>query len=121
MNELTALSAEQLLSHYASGTLTPIEVTRAVLARIAALDSSLNAFCLVDEATALQSALLSEQRWISHRRNHTPVGALEGVPVSIKDLVLTKDWPTLRGSAAIDANQVWMLIEMMLILYLLLF
>jgi aspartyl-tRNA(Asn)/glutamyl-tRNA(Gln) amidotransferase subunit A len=121
MNELTALSAEQLLSHYASGTLTPIEVTRAVLARIAALDSSLNAFCLVDEATALQSALLSEQRWISHRRNHTPVGALEGVPVSIKDFVLTNDWPTLRGSAAIDANQVWMLIEMMLILYLLLF
>jgi aspartyl-tRNA(Asn)/glutamyl-tRNA(Gln) amidotransferase subunit A len=50
MNELTALSAEQLLSHYASGTLTPVEVTRAVLARIAALDSSLNAFCLVDEA-----------------------------------------------------------------------
>jgi len=107
MNELTALSAEQLLSHYASGSLTPIEVTRAVLARIAALDSSLNAFCLVDEATALQSALLSEQRWISHRRNHIPVGALEGVPVSIKDLVLTKHWPTLRGSAAIDPHQVW--------------
>ncbi len=107
MNELTALSAEQLLSHYASGTLTPVEVTRAVLARIVALDSSLNAFCLVDEAAALQSAQLSEQRWISHRRNHTPVGTLEGVPVSIKDLVLTKDWPTLRGSAAIDPNQVW--------------
>jgi aspartyl-tRNA(Asn)/glutamyl-tRNA(Gln) amidotransferase subunit A len=107
MNELTALSAEQLLSFYASGKLSPVEVTRAVLARIAALDSSLNAFCLVDEAAALQSAQLSEQRWISHRRNHTPVGALEGVPVSIKDLVLTKDWPTLRGSAAIDPNQVW--------------
>jgi aspartyl-tRNA(Asn)/glutamyl-tRNA(Gln) amidotransferase subunit A len=107
MNELTALSTEQLLSHYASGTLTPVEVTRAVLARIAELDSSLNAFCLVDEAAAMQSAQISEQRWISHRRNHTPVGALEGVPVSIKDLVLTKDWPTLRGSAAIDPNQVW--------------
>lgn len=107
MNELTVLSAEQLLSHYASGTLSPIEVTRAILARIAALDSSLNAFCLVDEAAAMQSAQISEQRWISHRRNHTPVGALEGVPVSIKDLVLTNDWPTLRGSAAIDPHQVW--------------
>ncbi|MCX7211045.1 MAG: amidase family protein, partial [Burkholderiales bacterium] len=107
MNELTALSAEQLLSHYASGTLTPVEVTRAVLARIAALDSSLNAFCLVDEAAAMHSAQLSEQRWLNHHRNHTPVGALEGVTVSIKDLVLTKDWPTLRGSAAIDTHQVW--------------
>lgn len=110
MNEptaLTELTAQQLLSLYASGMASPVEVTRAVLARIAALDSSLNAFCLVDEAAALQSAQLSEQRWLNHQRNHTPVGALEGVPVSIKDLVLTKGWPTLRGSAAIDPNQVW--------------
>ena len=110
MNEptaLTELTAQQLLGLYASGALSPVEVTRAVLARIAALDSSLNAFCLVDEAAALQSAELSEQRWLSHHRNHTPVGALEGVPVSIKDLVLTKGWPTLRGSAAIDTHQVW--------------
>lgn len=110
MNEptaLTELTAQQLLSLYASGMASPVEVTRAVLARIAALDGSLNAFCLVDEAAALQSAELSEQRWLNHHRNHTPVGALEGVPVSIKDLVLTKGWPTLRGSAAIDPNQVW--------------
>ncbi len=110
MNEptaLTELTAQQLLGLYASGALSPVEVTRAVLARIAALDGSLNAFCLVDEAAALQSAQLSEQRWINHQRNHTPVGALEGVPVSIKDLVLTKGWPTLRGSAAIDTHQVW--------------
>lgn len=104
---LTELTAQELLALYARGALSPVEVTRAVLARIAALDSSLNAFCLVDEAAALQIAQLSEQRWISHRRNHTPVGALEGVPVSIKDLVLTKGWPTLRGSAAIDTHQVW--------------
>ncbi len=110
MNEptaLTELTAQQLLGLYASGALSPVEVTRAVLARIAALDGSLNAFCLVDEAAALQSAELSEQRWLNHHRNHTPVGALEGVPVSIKDLVLTKGWPTLRGSAAIDTHQVW--------------
>lgn len=110
MNEptaLTELTAQQLLGLYASGALSPVEVTRAVLARIAALDGSLNAFCLVDEAAALQSAELSEQRWLNHHRNHTPVGALEGVPVSIKDLVLTKGWPTLRGSAAIDIHQVW--------------
>ena len=107
MNELTALTAEQLLGCYASGALSPVDVTRAVLARIAALNNSLHAFCLVDEAAALQSAQLSEQRWLNHQRNHTPVGALEGVPVSIKDLILTKGWPTLRGSAAIDPHQDW--------------
>ncbi len=110
MNEptaLTRLTAQQLLGLYASGALSPVEVTSAVLARIAALDGSLNAFCLVDEAAALHSAQISEQRWLNHHHNHTPVGALEGVPVSIKDLVLTKGWPTLRGSAAIDTHQVW--------------
>ena len=107
MNELTALTAEQLLDCYASGALSPVDVTRAVLARIAALNNSLHAFCLVDEVAALHSAQLSEQRWLSHQRNHTPVGALEGVPVSIKDLIITKGWPTLRGSAAIDPHQDW--------------
>lgn len=107
MNELTALTAEQLLSLYASGALTPVEVTRAVLARIAALDHTLNAFCLVDEAAAMESARISEQRWLEHKRNHTPIGALEGVPVSIKDLILTRGWPTLRGSSAIDPDQPW--------------
>jgi aspartyl-tRNA(Asn)/glutamyl-tRNA(Gln) amidotransferase subunit A len=107
MNELTALSAEQLLGFYASGAISPVDVTRAVLARISSLNSSLHAFCLVDEVAAMQSAQLSEQRWLNHRRNHTPVGALEGVPVSIKDLILTKGWPTLRGSATIDPHQAW--------------
>ena len=60
MNELTALTAEQLLGCYASGALSPVVVTRAVLARIAALNNSLHAFCLVDEAAALHSAQLSE-------------------------------------------------------------
>ena len=55
----------------------------------------------------MQSAQLSEQHWISHRRNHTPVGALEGVPVSIKDLILTKGWPTLRGSRTVNPQQNW--------------
>jgi aspartyl-tRNA(Asn)/glutamyl-tRNA(Gln) amidotransferase subunit A len=35
------------------------------------------------------------------------VGALEGVPASIKDLILTRGWPTLRGSRTVDPNQAW--------------
>ncbi len=36
-----------------------------------------------------------------------PEGMLDGVPVSIKDLLLTSGWPTLRGSLTVDANQRW--------------
>jgi aspartyl-tRNA(Asn)/glutamyl-tRNA(Gln) amidotransferase subunit A len=35
------------------------------------------------------------------------VGALEGIPASIKDLILTRGWPTLRGSRTVDPNQAW--------------
>ena len=100
-------TATELLSGYRSGRLSPVEVTRQVLARIERLNPQLNAFTLVDDDQAMASAQASEARWQSHRQSGTPVGALEGVPATIKDLILTRSWPTLRGSHAIDANQSW--------------
>ena len=44
-----SLTATALLEHYRRKTLSPVEATKAVLARIAALNPSLNAFLLVDE------------------------------------------------------------------------
>src|SRR5690606_26736759 len=36
-----------------------------------------------------------------------PQGLLDGVPATVKDLVLTKGWPTLRGSRAVSPDQPW--------------
>src|SRR5215469_8399599 len=36
-----------------------------------------------------------------------PLSFIDGVPATIKDLVLTKGWPTLRGSRTVDASQSW--------------
>jgi aspartyl-tRNA(Asn)/glutamyl-tRNA(Gln) amidotransferase subunit A len=104
---LTECTAEQLLQLYRSGQASPVEATRAVLKRIEELNPQLNAFCLVDEAAALASAQQSEARWQAHRQQGTPVGELDGVPTSIKDLILTKGWPTLRGSRGINPQQAW--------------
>jgi aspartyl-tRNA(Asn)/glutamyl-tRNA(Gln) amidotransferase subunit A len=101
--DLTALTATELLAAYAAGTASPVEATTAVLERIEALDPTLNAFCLVAADEALSSARASEIRW----QRGEPVGPLDGVPTSIKDLVLTKGWPTRRGSRAIDPDQPW--------------
>jgi aspartyl-tRNA(Asn)/glutamyl-tRNA(Gln) amidotransferase subunit A len=102
MSELWALTASELLEGFRKKTLSPVEVTQAVLARIEQLNPKLNAFCLVSE-TALEDAKASEARWTAGQ----PRGLLDGVPVSIKDIILTKGWPTLRGSKTIDAKGPW--------------
>jgi aspartyl-tRNA(Asn)/glutamyl-tRNA(Gln) amidotransferase subunit A len=102
MSELWALTASELLEGFRKKTLSPVEVTQAVLARIEQLNPKLNAFCLVSES-ALEEAKASEARWTAGQ----PRGLLDGVPVSIKDIILTKGWPTLRGSKTIDAKGPW--------------
>ena len=107
MSDLTQCTVEQLLTLYRGGAVSPVEVTQEVLLRIQCINPLINAFCLVDEEAALKSAALSERRWQAHRRNASPVGALEGIPVSIKDLILTQGWPTLRGSRIVNPEQAW--------------
>ena len=92
--DLCSLSALELLKLYRTKKVSPVEATRAVLERIEKLNPVLNAFCVVDKKQAIQSATQSEKRWLENE----PKGLLDGVPVSIKDLILTKGWPTLRGS-----------------------
>ncbi len=103
MSDLTQRTATELLDLYRRGEASPVEVTAAVLERINRLNPVLNCFALVVADEAMEAARASEARW----RAGEPAGALDGVPVSIKDLVLTRGWPTLRGSRTIDPDQPW--------------
>ncbi len=105
--DLADCSAGELLQLYRSGKASPVEATRAVHERIAQLNPSLNAFCLLAADASLQAARDSEARWQAWRRTGAPCGELDGVPVSIKDLILTRGWPTLRGSRTVDPHQPW--------------
>jgi aspartyl-tRNA(Asn)/glutamyl-tRNA(Gln) amidotransferase subunit A len=100
--DLCRLSAVELLEGYRTHAITPVEVAAALVRRIGELNPRLNAFCLVSERI-LEDARASEARW----RAGQPKGLLDGVPVSIKDLLLTKGWPTLRGSKSIDPKGPW--------------
>ncbi len=102
-DEIADLSAVELLRQFRGKALSPVEVARAVLDRIAAVDPVLNAFCLVDPDAALAAARESERRWLSG----SPVGAVDGVPTTIKDMFLTRGWPTRRGSRTIPADGPW--------------
>ena len=103
MTDLTKCTAVELLALYAAGTASPVEATRAVLERIERVDLTLNAFCHLAPDEALAAAAASEVRW----QRKEPIGPLDGVPASIKDLILTKGWPTRRGSHTVDPDQPW--------------
>ncbi|HYJ66788.1 MAG TPA: amidase [Nocardioidaceae bacterium] len=103
MDDIALLSATELVRRYAAGELSPVDATQAALDRVDAYDSSVNALCLVDPDRALAAARESEARWARGE----PVGAVDGVPTTIKDLLPTKGWPTLRGSRLISPDQEW--------------
>ena len=102
-DDLAYLSASELIDAYGDKRLSPVEATEACLARIDKYNELLNAFCLVDGGSALAAARASEARWVRGE----PLGLLDGVPVAVKDIILTKGWPTRRGSLTIDPDQPW--------------
>lgn len=102
-DNLTAKTAAELGELYASGELSPVTVTQAVLEQIESHNPTLNCFCLVDADSALDAARKSETRWHAGES----LSVIDGVPASIKDLTLTKGWPTLRGSRTSDTAGPW--------------
>ena len=102
-DDLALLSAGELLAGYRSKQFTPVEVIRAALKRISTYNDRVNAFCFVDEEGALAAARESEARWAASK----PLGLVDGVPTTIKDLLVSKGWPTLRGSTLIARDQPW--------------
>ena len=103
IDDLVKMSAVELLSGYRAGTFSPVEATRAVLDRIHCVNDKINAFVIIDDEGALAAAKASEDRWAKG----TPKGVLDGVPTTLKDLVLTKGWPTLKGSLTVDPAGPW--------------
>lgn len=97
------LTASELVAAYSTGELSPVEATRAALDAIDEYDPEYHAFTLVDPESALAAARGSEERW----REGNPIGWLDGVPASVKDMFLTRGWPTLRGSLCIDRDRPW--------------
>jgi aspartyl-tRNA(Asn)/glutamyl-tRNA(Gln) amidotransferase subunit A len=91
------LSAEEMLASYATGALSPVEVLQAVTERIARRNPVLNAFVVLNPR-ALDAAAESAIRWRAGR----PIGPLDGVPVTVKDLVDLAGFPTRRGSRLTD-------------------
>lgn len=97
---LASRTATQLVEGYRTGEFTPVEAVRAALERIETAEPSLNAFTSVDAPGALARAAESAARW----RRGEPQGLLDGVPVTVKDILLQRGTATRRGSRTTRAE-----------------
>lgn len=91
---LCQLNAAELARCYASGELSPVEVTKAALAHAHHVQGALNAFTFIDSEGALVAARASEHRW----RTGCPLSESDGIPATIKDLVWVDGWTVRFGS-----------------------
>ena len=98
LSDIMALGAAEMVAAYAAGTLTPSEVVEALIARVAQWEPTLAALYAYDPQTARSDAALSTRRW----RDGTIHGRLEGVPVTVKELIATRGTPVPLGSAATE-------------------
>ncbi|MDO9591385.1 MAG: amidase family protein, partial [Microcella sp.] len=90
--DLTRLSAAQLSEHLIAGDVSSVEVTQAHLDRIAAVDGDVHAFLHVN-AAALDTAAQVD----ADRAAGMTLPALAGVPIAIKDVLVTTDMPSTSG------------------------
>ena len=96
--DLTRMTAAELGAAIAAGDTSAVEVTRAHLDRIAAVDDRVHAFLHVDTDGALAAARAVDER----RSTGQALGPLAGVPLALKDVIVTRGVPTTVGSRILE-------------------
>jgi aspartyl-tRNA(Asn)/glutamyl-tRNA(Gln) amidotransferase subunit A len=97
ITSLHDLSAADLIAGFRAKQFSPSEVLEDVLTHVAAWEPHIKALYAYDPDGARAVAKVSTERW----QTGEPAGALDGVPVTIKDNVATKGQPVPLGAASV--------------------
>ena len=96
MDDIHELTAGDLLEAYRKKSLSPVDAMRGVIARVEAWEPHIKALYAYEPERALREAEASAKRWMQG----TPMGPLDGVPVTVKENIATKGVPVPLGTAA---------------------
>lgn len=92
------LPATEMRQRFRRRELSPVEVHDAVQAVVEAREPVLNAFAVRDPAASRELARASEERW----RRGEPLGALDGVPITLKENIARRGVPMTAGCAGVE-------------------
>ncbi|WP_022706145.1 amidase [Paracoccus zeaxanthinifaciens] len=98
MSDILDLTARRVLAAFADRSLSPVEYMTALIARVEASEPKVGALYAFAPERALDDARASEARYMAS----SPLGRLDGMPVTVKELIATKGEPVPMGTAAID-------------------
>src|SRR5690349_21372061 len=98
---LVNLPATVAAGEIARGAFSAQDYVRAWLDRIAAVEPEIHAFAYIDPEHAMAQARERDE----YRLSGAPLGPLHGIPVAIKDLIDTRDYPTEFGSPLFAGRQ----------------
>jgi Asp-tRNA(Asn)/Glu-tRNA(Gln) amidotransferase A subunit family amidase len=99
--DFASLTATEAAAEMARGAISAENYTHACLARIEAAEPEIQAFAHLDPEHALAQARALDER----RATGQPIGPLHGIPVAIKDIFDTSDYPTECGSVLLAGRR----------------
>jgi aspartyl-tRNA(Asn)/glutamyl-tRNA(Gln) amidotransferase subunit A len=99
-SDVTKWDSSRLTLAFARRELSPVELLQLLVNKINQDTQNINAFSTIDLEGAKQSAKLSEARYAAG----SPLSPIDGVPVSVKDMIAMRGWVTQRGSKACEAD-----------------
>src|SRR5262249_20344673 len=102
-DQLIGLTATEAAAEIARGTISAEDYARACLDRIEAIDGEIKAFVHLDRDHVLGQARALDER----RAERRPTGPLHGIPVAIKDIIDTSDYPTEFGTPIAVGRRPW--------------
>jgi len=102
-DDLSLMTATELAQLYRKKKVSPVETCQSIFKKIRELNPEINAFQYLNEESALENARASEKRW----QQNASLGLVDGIPVTVKDNIHTKGWPSLSGSKLTNPKQAW--------------
>jgi len=98
MTELSALTISEASKKLANGEISSVLLTESIFDRIEKVESKIGAYITLCRDKALEMARASDER----RKNGKSLGEIDGIPVAVKDVILTKDIKTTAASKMLE-------------------